>query len=404
METKTLKIEKLDHFGRGIARNNNKVIFVDNALIGDEVEVEIVNSKNNFSNGRVVKYLKRGESYTKSNCLYEKECGGCKLINLKYEWEKKFKEEKVQELFNKKFKDIKVEKIVTSNDSFNYRNKITLHSNHHHIGLYREKSNEIVDIDKCLIVNDKINDVIKRVKTFFNNQNSFDQIVIKSSNLEEVLISIKGKLDEEKFIDYFSDCDTIIINDEIKKGTGYIKDKILDKYFYVSSKSFFQVNNLTTPKLYQLVVDEVKNKNYSKALDLYSGTGTIGILISDYVGQVIGIEIEKSAVNDALRNVKLNDIKNAKFICGDVKDFKEQYKNSDVVIIDPPRSGLSKEMITNLLEIASQKIIYISCNPNTLVRDLELLTSNYVIDKVIPVDMFPHTYHVETVSILTKKD
>ena len=225
-----------------------------------------------------------------------------------------------------------------------------------------------------------------------------------------MLIDINSLDDNDiKIIDYLLDnlvnLKTVVFNSKIVYGNGYISQVINNLMFNCSSKSFFQVNDKQAEKLYAIAIKEAEVTNQDVVLDLYSGTGTITNLVALYAKKVIGIEIVEDAVKDAISNAKLNNISNTSFICGDasvkIKDIKDKI---DIIFIDPPRKGLDKKTIDIIKKINPKKVIYISCNPVTMARDLNLLNDIYSVKKVIPVDMFVNTSHVECISILKKLD
>ena len=401
-EIKNLKIEKLDHLGRGIIRDNG-IIFVEDALPGDIVDIEIKKDKKGIKEAEVLNYKKRSEYFQKASCPYSKECGGCNIINLIYEQQLKYKREKVQELVNKMLKEnIIVKQLITSNQEKHYRNKIKMHSGDNKIGLYKKKSNELIEIDECQLVDDRINQIIRRIKKYIDDKKvNICDLTIKTTTLNEDMIIIHGHLDYEDFRKEFLDIKVIIINDQVVTKDKYIKERILDKEFYISNHSFFQVNEYTTELLYKKVIDLLQDKKYDKCLDLYCGTGTISILVSDYVNEVYGIEVEKDAIDDANRNKELNGKENIQFILGKTEDCIDRFNCVDLVIVDPPRAGLDRKTRETLKKIKAAKMIYISCDPVTLMRDLQDLKNIYDIDEITPVDMFPNTYHVECVCMLS---
>lgn len=395
-------IEKLDHYGRGITYIDNKITFVNNALPKEEVEVEIDNEKKKFNEAKVKRYLKYSDLREEPFCPYFGECGGCDLCHINYDEQLKFKLNKVNEII-KKFGDINYEiKDITKTNKKFYRNKATFHVNEK-IGYYKEKTNEIIPIDKCRIVNDKINNLLNQLKLM--NLNNIYEVVIRVSDYNNESMVI---LKTNSFIDIDIsklDCDNIIIYRKgyckVLKGKGYIIEKLDDLKFIISPDSFFQVNTDGASKLYNKVLEFSQLKKEDKVLDLFCGTGTIGLYLSNYCESVIGVEINKSAVNDAIKNKKLNHIKNIDFICDDVSNVN--IKNIDVVVVDPPRSGLNKKMIEYLTNLDSRKIVYVSCDPITLARDLKMLKEKYNIKKIELVDMFPWTYHCETICVLERK-
>lgn len=389
MKNLIVEIEKLDHFGRGIAKVNNVPIFVENALIDEEVETLITKEKKNYMEGIVSKYLKKSPLRMESKCPYYDKCGGCDLLHLSYDEQLKFKENKVKEII-KKFSGLECVKDIVASKQFNYRNKITLQVNKD-IGYFKKRTNDIIAIDKCLLVDDKINKIIAELKNV--DVSKINKIVIRVTNLESMVVfygNITNKIN--------LDVDTIIVNNKVIKGNGYIKENINGLNFIISPTSFFQVNNIGMINIYNKVLDYIDGGN---VLDLYCGTGTIGIYVSKKANKVLGIELNKEAVKDALFNKKINNINNIDFISGDVGIilFKNNFK-ADIVIVDPPRAGLDSNSINNIIKIKPNKIIYVSCDPVTLARDLNILKEHYDVLEITPFDMFSNTYHVECVCLL----
>lgn len=389
MKKIVVKIEKLDHFGRGIAKVNNMPIFVENSLVDEEVEAIITKKKKNYMEGVVIDYIKKSPLRVKSNCPYYDKCGGCDLLHLSYIEQLKYKENKVKEII-KKFSGLECVNNIVGSKQFNYRNKITLQVKNG-IGYFQKKSNDIVNIDYCLLVDDKINLIINGLKKI--DVSDVKKIVIRVTNLESMVVfygNINSNID--------LDVDTIIINGKVIKGNGYIREEINDFKFIISPTSFFQVNNVGMINIYNKVLEYVDGGN---VLDLYCGTGTIGIYVSKKANKVLGIELNKEAIKDALINKKLNSINNIDFISGDVGTVLSQNKfKSDIVIVDPPRAGLDSKSIDNIIKIKPKKIIYVSCDPVTLARDLNILKEKYDVIEITPFDMFGNTYHVECVCLL----
>lgn len=391
-------IEKLDHFGNGLSRIDGKIVFVPKTIPGDIVEIDIVKDNKKFQEGKVINYIEKQDRH--SICPYSNICGGCHLIDLKYDDQLKYKENKVKELFKKVLNiDIDIKDVISGNNYY-YRNKISLHVQNKKIGFYSEESHNLVEIDNCVITNKEINLVIENLKDIVKS-NDMQEVTIRNHN--GILLDIKGKINKEELLNSFSDVDVIYLNDKLIKGEGFVISNILDKKFKVSSKSFFQVNNEVCAKIFNSVRNYIKGKNYEKALDLYCGTGIIGILISDLVESVTGIEVVSDAVINANDNKELNNIDNISFICDKVENRINEFSDIDLIIVDPPRSGLDSKSIDNILRIGAKDVIYISCNPNTLVRDLKELSTLYDIKEISIADMFPNTYHVETIVFLNCK-
>lgn len=367
-----VQIEKLDHYGRGITRINNKICFVENALPGELVKIKITKENKKYYLAEVVNIIKKSPHRITPPCPYIKECGGCFLQHLSYEEELKFKQEKVKEAIEKFAKVNKdLVKEIIYDKPYNYRNKITLHEKNKVIGLYQKTTKNIIPIKKCLLIDDRLNEELKNLSPLGK-----EEIILKIGNKTKEIIS---PLNNKKYI------------------ISYIKDK---KY-QVSEKSFFQVNSIITEKLYDEIKEVIKKKNSKNILDLYCGTGTIGIYISDIVDKVLGIESCKEAIIDANINKKLNNVTNCTYQQGKVEDLTRKItKEYDTAIVDPPRKGLDKKVVDKLLEITPSTIIYISCDPVTLSRDLNLLKEKYKIEYIRPYNMFPRTYHVECLCIL----
>lgn len=389
MKKLIVKIEKLDHFGRGIARINNIPIFIENCLVNEEVEIFITKEKKNFMEGKVIKYIKKSPLRVESLCPYYDSCGGCDLLHLSYDEQLKYKENKVKEII-KKFCGLNCVKDIVGSKQFNYRNKITLQVNNN-IGYFKKKSNDIIAIDKCLLVDNRINKIIHDLKHL--DIRNVNKIVIRVTSFESMVV-FYGNVN----LNFDLNVDTIIVNNKVIKGNGYIKEDINGFKFVISSTSFFQVNNIGMINIYDKVLEYVDGGN---VLDLYCGTGTIGIYVSKKSNKVLGIELNKEAISDALINKKINDINNIDFISGDVGSVLSQNNfKADIIIVDPPRAGLDNKSINNIIKINPKKIIYVSCDPVTLARDLNLLKDKYEVVEITPFDMFGNTYHTECVCIL----
>lgn len=401
------KIESLDNFGKGVTHVDGKVAFVFNALEDEEVDLEVMSNKSKYIEGVARSISNLSCKRREFPCPYYLECGGCNIMHMNYEQQLKFKMEKAKNVLGEIAKiNCDVDTIVPSQE-FNYRNKVTLKVNCGKLGLYRNKSYELVHIEKCLLCSNSINHVIKLLNKC--DLSSLKEVVIRSNYKNEILLVLNGKsIDSKYFLDNLKDVDNIVFLDndvrKVIKGNDFFIDKINDLYFKVSIQSFFQVNSYGVSNLYDLVLNSCEIDDDYQVLDLYCGTGTIGMFFSKKVKNVFGIEINKDAILDANYNKKLNNISNINFLCSDVGLVKEKFQDIDLVVIDPPRSGLSKGALNNVLDINASKIVYVSCDVTTLARDLSLLKEKYNVLKISLVDMFPNTYHVECVSVLTKKN
>ena len=399
-------IDRLDDYGRGITKLDDKTCFVSNALVGEEVNIEINNIKSKYIEANSKEVINKSSNRQVPRCPFYLTCGGCNIMHMNYESQLEFKKNKVEGILHK-FADIDgVVKDIIPSDEFNYRNKVTLKVINNKLGYFKDKSNDLVAIDKCLLVSNKINEVINELNSV--NLNNIDEVLIRSNYKDEVLLCLIGKnIEKEYYLNHLSDIDNIVIIDNndklIIKGNDYIIDKIDDMLFKVSVESFFQVNSIQVKNLYDKVLEYAKLTGKERVLDLYCGTGTIGMFLSKKAKYVYGIEINESAVKDANYNKKLNNNNNIEFLCEDANKIKNNYKNIDLVVVDPPRSGLGENAIKTIIDINPKRIVYVSCDPVTLARDLKILQQNYLIKELIPVDMFPNTYHCESITILERK-
>lgn len=405
-----IKIEKLDHQGRGIGFLNEKIVFVPFALPGDVVDIELVKEKKNFCEGNIIKFIEKGSMHIENKCPYFEICGGCDLRHISYEDELKFKENKVKEILNKFTKqDIKVNNIVGSETQEFYRNKIkfTLDKK---LGLIKRNSHDIIKIDKCLIADLKINELISEINKC--NLNNIESVTVRKSYFTSDIMLIvdisNDKIMDKSLTKLEKYVDSLIFtqNDIIIKiiGKSNIIEKLNNLTYKISPNSFFQVNSRQAVKLYDLVLEKAALTGSEIVYDLFCGTGTIGLYLSSLAKKVIGVEINKSAIRDANENKKINNIENVDFYAEDVTKFVDRKLDKpDVVVFDPPRAGLNKKIIDTIKSFNPKKIVYVSCDPVTLARDLKDFSDKYEIVDVTPVDMFPRTYHVESVALLSLK-
>ncbi len=374
-------------FGNGIVKNNGMVIFVKGAISGEKIKYKIVKEEKRYCVGSLIDILNASSYRELVSCPYYEKCGGCTLLHVNNSYEDNIKYNFIKNMFT----DYKVNNIV-SNDDMNYRNKITLHVKNGKLGFYKNLSNELIEIDKCLLADVKINKVIEYIKLL--DLSKVNSVMIRSSfTTGEVMIKFDGFTNTSTLYDI---ADSIYVNDSLVYGKNYITEVINEIKYSIYPDSFFQVNTKMMIKLYDIV------KKYAltgdKLLDLYCGTGTIGIYLKDNYKYILGIEINEDSISNALINKELNNIDNIDFKCMDCKDIEEDY--FDTVIVDPPRSGMNKNTINFLNKMKSSKIVYVSCNPVTLKRDLNLLDKNYIVKEISVVNMFRNTSHVESVILL----
>jgi len=395
-----VEIVKFDNNGRGIGYLNDKIIFVPKTVPGDIVNIEITLEKKKYYEGKIIDIIKPSKLRKEAICPYFNNCGGCDLMHISLSEMLEYKLNKINDIFKNNRIDFKVKEIIKSENSYNYRNKVSLKIVDKIIGFYIQDTHKIVEIDYCYLCNDVINSLIKELKVL---EIINGEITIRCNYNNEIMLLI-NTLDEIKNIDYLINnykIVGIIVNDKIIYGENYFIDKINNYLFKVSYNSFFQVNPYICSKLFDLINEYTKNS--FNTLDLYCGVGTLSIVAASSSKHVLGVEIVKNAINDANLNKNINDLKNLEFICNDTKKVIDTItSNFDTVMLDPPRSGVDINVLNKIIESKIKKIIYISCNPFTLARDLKVLEDYYYIQEVKLLDMFPNTEHVETVVVLEK--
>ena len=392
-------VEKLDNLGQGITHINDKVVFIKNALPGETVNIQIVSDKKKYQKAVVREYIELSKDRKENNCPFSELCGGCSLGHLNYEKSLIYKTEKLKEIIYKNTNQEVDPIIIKSDKEYNYRNKITLKIKDYKWGYYNLESHNFVPINKCLLARESINKIIEKQNLFHIKSG---EIIIRTNNINEILITIKT--DEEYNIDYEKLINLnvigIVINDEIKYRNNYFYHTINNIKYKISYNSFFQINDYICSEIFN-ILNTLDLKD--TLLDLYCGVGTLGLSIANNVKCIYGIEIIDNAIKDAKLNAKLNNINNTKYFSGKVED-NIQYINDkiDAIIVDPPRKGLNN--VNEIIEFESKKLVYISCDPITLGRDLKELIKFYDIKKVYALDMFPQTYHVESMILLNRKD
>ena len=326
-------VEKLDDFGRGIINVDNKICFVKNALPTEEININITKEKKKYLEANVENYLKESHNRIAAKCKYYGICGGCQLEHMKIEDENQYKKRKVEDILEKfASQKIKIAKINYGRE-YNYRNKITLHVQKGKLCLLKEDSNDYVEIDKCLLVDEKINVVISKLKALVTLEKGIKTIMIRIGNYtNQIMIDISGQVNNENV--FLPLADSIIINNKSIKNNE-ITSTILDYKYYVSNKSFFQVNKEVVEMLYSKIISVVKDKKAKKVLDLYCGVGTISLSISKYVNNVIGVELVEDAIKNANQNKELNKIKLDLYTLAHkietkrclLNEWKEKYEN-----------------------------------------------------------------------------
>ena len=410
--------------GQGIAKADDLVIFVKGMIVDEEAYVKIIAEKKNYAFGIIDKLIKESPYRIKSECPIAYKCGGCDYRHIDYNYQLKLK----KDVLINTFRNYIVMDIIPDDNPYYYRNKVQIPVKDHQMGFYRKYSNDIVVFDDCLIESKIANEIIGDLKQILIENKVdkyFRHILIKHGkatdeimlgfivntfdiNLDNVVNFLIDKYKNIKSIILnLNDKDTNVIlgtDEKILYGRDYIYDIYDGIKVKLSLKSFYQVNYQQMLKLYAKVKELADISSNDEVLDLYCGIGTISLYMARFVKHVTGVEIVEAAINNAKDNAKMNNINNVDFILADAsKDMDEYIKNKDLVILDPPRKGISKQLIDSLINNKVNKIVYVSCNPATLNRDLDLLSEHYNVSNIYPVDMFPYTIHVECVCALKLK-
>ncbi len=393
-------IEKLDNKGRGIAYINDKITFIKNALPTEEVEVTITKESKKYQEGIVTKYIKKSPKRIDSICPYFNICGGCDLLHISYEDTLKYKKQKLEDIISK-YANISTNiDIIPSDNILNYRNKITLKVVNKKIGFYEPSTHKLVQIQNCLLAEKSIQDIIPDLH-YLNIKNG--EIVIRSNYNNELIIAITTKDKITPNISYLKEhykIAGIILNNKVVNGDDKFIEIINHLLFNVSYDSFFQINRNICSKLFKLIEQETKNSKV--LLDLYCGVGTLGIAAN--VEKAYGIEIVKNAILNAISNSKINKRNNIYYMLGDVSTVLPKIKDDiDTIIVDPPRAGLDDKTKNTIIEFKPNKIIYVSCDPMTLARDIKELSKYYNLKSIKGLDMFPYTEHCESITVLERR-
>ncbi len=443
--------------GKGLVRINGMAIFVDQAVPGDIALIRINRKKKNYAEAHVVELMEASSHRIKPPCVYSGFCGGCKWQFLEYEIQLKYKRQHVHESLQHigQLKDVKVHPTVPSPQIFGYRNKMEFTCTDRRwltpdemqqpeidkgfgIGLHVPGTFfKVFDTKRCLLQPDLGNDLLDDVRQFIissklpayglrSHQGFWRFLMLRHSvAFDRWMVNIVTAADDRQVLQPLANglmqtypVVTAVVNNITARKAGVttgeseitmagdsaIIDKIGSFEFEISANSFFQTNTPGAAKLYDTVKRYAELSGSETVLDLYSGTGTIPILLSDNAREVIGLEMAPSAVADAENNCRHNQVENCRFVPGDIRETLPTIScRPDVLIIDPPRAGMHKDVAKQVLALLPERIVYVSCNPATLARDLVLLKEAYQVQEVQPVDLFPHTYHIESVAKLVKK-
>lgn len=389
-DTYEVIINDEDDIGNGITRIDNFVVFVPYALKDEKVSIRITKVNKRFATGKIEKIITKSDRRECVKCKSFNECGGCSFLHLSFLEEKKKKINFINKLFNTNIKEI------LTNNEYNYRNKATFHVKDGKVGYYSESTNDLVEFDNCLLLDDRINEVYSILKNI--NLSGISEVVVRTSK-NSVMVIFKGEKEDFNYDELINNIkiDSIYLNNKLLYGSAYIIEELDNIKYSIYPNAFFQVNTENMKIMYDKVKEYAGSGD--KLLDLYCGTGTIGIYLKDNFREVTGIEVNKEAILNANINRGLNNLTGINFICGDASIAKNN--NYDVIVVDPPRSGLSKKVIDFLNKSNAKTIVYVSCNPKTLKRDLDLL-AKYSMTKLECINMFNKTKHCEVITSLER--
>ena len=382
-------IDSVDINGNGVTRINNIVTFIPNALQNEKIKIKIIEVNERYSTGEIIEILDKNNKRCNITCPYYNLCGGCNFLHTSYEEEMNIKLNYLERLFNHKINHIENKSIN------NYRNKVTLHVLNGKIGYFNNKTHDLCEIDQCNLLDEKINLKISEIKNY--NLTNIEEIMIRCIN-NKIMIHIKSNPINNDIQNI--ECDSLYINDKHIKGEKYLIDEINNLKYSIYPNSFYQVNKEGMTNIYNKALNYAGKGN--NLIDLYCGTGTIGLWLKNNFNNILGIEINESSIKNANINKELNKANNINFKLGDASIINKYINNIDTILVDPPRAGLSKSVINTLNNSKSNKIVYISCNPKTLKRDIDKLT-NYDLKDISACSMFPRTKHIECVCLLERK-
>ncbi len=430
--------------GKGVVKAGRDIIFCDGLFPNEEADIEILYQRAGVHFGKVRKLYTMSKNRIQPKCKICTACGGCQYQQIDYKTQLLFKTNRVKNAIKRiGHIDTRVNDCIGADHPYNYRNKIQVpyakdRKGNIVYGFYKENSHEIIPNKECAIEDKRaasilwdIKELLKEHKISVYNEDSdkgiLRYVLIRTSHhfKELMVVLITSEMNfpgQRNFVDALlklhPEITTVVENvnsrhtnvilgnkEKVLFGPGYIKDTICGLTFEISASSFFQVNPEQVEKLYKTALNLINSDKNQVVLDAYSGVGTIGLIASKNAKKVISVEIVKDAVKNAIENAKRNNVNNIEFHCGDAGEFIDNYDGDlDIVIMDPPRKGSDEKFLSTLINKRVKQIIYVSCDPETLARDLEYLSSVYTVTYVQPVDMFPQTAHVETVACLQLKE
>ncbi|MBD7938950.1 23S rRNA (uracil(1939)-C(5))-methyltransferase RlmD [Cytobacillus sp. Sa5YUA1] len=437
--------EDLTHEGAGVAKVDGYPLFVPNALPGEKAQIKVLKTSKGYGFGKLIETYEESPYRVTAPCPIYKECGGCQLQHLSYEGQLLAKQKQVRDVLTRigKLENVTVHPTLGMSDPWRYRNKSQVPIGEHEGGLiggfYQQRSHQIIDMKSCLIQQEKNDEVIQKVKDICNKNGvrAYDEqrhkgdlrhimaryglvtgdvmivLVTKSKDLpnrKKIIADITENIAGVKSIvqNVNNKKTNVIMGDETRVlwGQEVIYDYIGDVRFAISARSFYQVNPEQTKVLYDKALEYAALTGKEEVIDAYCGIGTISLFLAQKAKFVFGVEIVPEAIEDAKRNAELNNITNANFAVGKAEEiipaWYEKGHKADVLVVDPPRKGCDEALLQTIIDMKPKKVVYVSCNPGTLARDLRVLEDGgYRTVEVQPVDMFPQTTHVEAVAKLT---
>jgi 23S rRNA (uracil1939-C5)-methyltransferase len=461
-----LEVQNAAFEGKSVARHEGLVVFVENAVPGDLVLARLLKIKKSYAEAQTIRIERPSKLRVEPRCKYFGVCGGCKWQHVDYNAQLQFKQQHVLDSFERigGFKDLKILPIIGADDVYFYRGKMEFSFSEQEwtsippqkkedvnpdsgifLGLHvPQRYDKVLDTDECHLQSPLSNRILNFTRNFAkeNNLDVYNSesetgylrflVIRESKRTKETMINLVTSKDDQDIMKKYTNCllqdcpqVTAVVNtinsrkaqiafgqsENVYYGSGLINEELSGKMFVISASSFFQTNVVQAERLYGVVKEFGEFKSTDTVFDLYSGTGSIAIFISDCVKEIIGIESAESSIRDAERNAGANNIINCRFLLGDLKDRLTKDKEwlsscskPDVIIIDPPRTGMHPKVVEEIVSLSPERIVYVSCNPATQARDAKLLCAEtYRLIKLQPVDMFPHTYHIENVALLVKK-
>lgn len=433
--------------GEGIAKIDGFTVFIPNAIKGEKVRIKILKVLSSHAFAKIEGFIEKSDYRESLDCDTYLKCGGCAMRHINYEKTLEIKRNAVLSIFKKQGLNVNVKETIGMEKPYYYRNKLQYplgidNNGNAVMGVFAQRSHRVIQTEKCLIQNEMIQEIATGIFNFIKEKNvpvynevkrngQIRHLVLRIGlKTNEVMVTIVSNEEEIKcekeLVDFikekYKNVKTIVKNinssstnvilgkkNVILFGNGYIYDELLGFKFKISPMSFYQVNPIQTEILYSKAIQGAELSGEETVFDLYCGIGTIGICASNRIKKLYGIETIPEAIEDAKKNASINNIENSEFFVGDVEKalpefISRNHVNADVIFVDPPRKGCDKTAIETILNIEPKKVVYVSCNPATLARDLKVFSTKYEIKEITPVDMFPFTSHVECVAVLILKN